>query len=140
MERLAGFLGITVKGIEWQINQPKLLGLLNRMGSTKKGYWFVEGDFADLSSEEADKEVFKTTDRDLNSTRVETREENEITRVKILELMEADPSISITLIAKKLGLTVKGVEWQVRQMKKSENIERVGPAKGGKWKVIQKEL
>lgn len=69
-----------------------------------------------------------------------TREENESTRVKILELMEADPSISITLIAKKLGLTVKGVEWQVRQMKKSGNIERVGPAKGGKWKVIRKEL
>jgi hypothetical protein len=28
------------------------------------------------------------------------------------------------------------VEWQVRELKKSGHLQRIGPARGGQWKVI----
>lgn len=57
------------------------------------------------------------------------------TRVKILELMKKNSKISIPQVAEILNLSVKGVDWQVNELKKTSLIERIGPANGGYWKV-----
>lgn len=38
-------------------------------------------------------------------------------------------------MAEKLGLTVKGVEWQLAKLKSDGAITRIGAANGGKWVV-----
>ena len=89
----------------------------------QKGLWidFEFGPAADLLSQEAGEK-----------TRDKTREK---TRDKILELIRVDPCISMENIATSLGLTRKGVEWQVRKLKQSGLLRRVGPDKGGYWEL-----
>ena len=39
-----------------------------------------------------------------------------------------------------IGITQKGIEWQIIRLKKDGILERIGPARGGYWKVIEKKL
>jgi len=67
----------------------------------------------------------------------ETREK---TRGKILKLILEDTSISIKEMSNRIGITQKGIEWQIMRLKKDGILERIGPARGGYWKVIEKKL
>jgi ATP-dependent DNA helicase RecG len=60
----------------------------------------------------------------------------EKTRDKILGLIRADAGISMEAMALSLGLTRKGVEWQVRKLKQSGLLRRVGADKGGHWEIL----
>jgi len=39
---------------------------------------------------------------------------------------------------KKTGLTSRGIEWNIAELKARGFLERIGPDKGGYWKVIEK--
>ena len=65
-------------------------------------------------------------------TREITREN---TRGKILALIAADPTITTARMADELGISRKGVEWQIRRLKSAGRLERIGPDKGGRWRV-----
>jgi ATP-dependent DNA helicase RecG len=58
------------------------------------------------------------------------------TREKILRLIAKNPLITTTELAEAAGITPKGVEWQISQLKKDGVLKRVGPAKGGHWEVV----
>jgi len=58
------------------------------------------------------------------------------TREKILGLLATEPDISMDSLAAQLGISAKGVEWQMRRLRANGAIRRVGPAKGGRWEVI----
>ena len=62
----------------------------------------------------------------------------EKTREKILRLILEDTSISIKEMSNRIGITQKGIEWQIMSLKKDGILERIGPAKGGHWKIIKK--
>ena len=66
--------------------------------------------------------------------REKTREK---TREKILALISADPSITIKELAKQIEITPKGIEWQIREMKRMGILERIGSARGGYWKIME---
>ena len=66
-------------------------------------------------------------------TRGKTREK---TREKILSLIAADSSITIKEMANRLEITPKGIEWQIREMKRMGILERIGPDRGGYWKIM----
>ena len=70
-------------------------------------------------------------------TRAKTRAK---TREKILKLILEDTSISIEEMSNRIGITQKGIEWQIMRLKKDGILERIGPARGGYWKVIEKKL
>ena len=55
---------------------------------------------------------------------------------KILELISASPSITISEIADRLGMTKRGVDKNIKRLKEQGIIRRVGPDKGGHWEVI----
>jgi ATP-dependent DNA helicase RecG len=57
------------------------------------------------------------------------------TQKKILEIMNQNPTISARAIAKKINITLRGVEKSIRTLKEAGLIERVGAAKGGRWAV-----
>jgi ATP-dependent DNA helicase RecG len=66
-----------------------------------------------------------------------TREKTgEKTREKILALIAANPAITTEELAEQIGITRKGVEWQISKLKRTGHLERIGPAKGGHWRVV----
>ena len=65
--------------------------------------------------------------------RDETREK---TREKIIEALIRNPQITQQQLAESIGISCKGVEWNLRKLREAGRIRRVGPDKGGHWEVI----
>ncbi len=57
--------------------------------------------------------------------------------LKIVLCMQADKNITIPEIAEQIGITERGVKKQISKLKADGKITRVGPAKGGYWKIIE---
>ena len=77
--------------------------------------------------------AFRVTFRKKNYT----SEMSEKTREKILSILKATPYITINELAEIVGISQKGVEWQIVKLKKEGRIKRIGPDKGGHWEVIK---
>jgi ATP-dependent DNA helicase RecG len=56
---------------------------------------------------------------------------------KIMELIKQNPRITQEELAKSTGLSRRGVEWNLVQLKQKGLIKRVGPDKGGHWEIIR---
>ncbi|MFA6010603.1 MAG: ATP-binding protein [Desulfobacteraceae bacterium] len=75
--------------------------------------------------------------KDRVGTRGETRGETRVeTRGEILGLIEKNPQITAPELAESLDISIKGVEWQISQLKKDGLLKRVGPTKGGRWVIV----
>ena len=57
--------------------------------------------------------------------------------VKILDLIAQYPDITRERLAKEVGLSVRGVEKNLAQLKSEGKIVRVGGRKGGHWEVAK---
>jgi len=57
----------------------------------------------------------------------------------ILGFMLEEPHITIPEIAKKAGISETAVQNNIKKLKERNFIERVGPNKGGHWKVNKKQ-
>jgi len=79
--------------------------------------------------------TFKKTDQ---KTDRKTDRKTLTTEDQILSLIVEDNKITLSQIARliKKGLTI--TKEYVRKLKSEGKIERVGPAKGGHWKIIKK--
>ncbi len=65
-----------------------------------------------------------------------TREKTvEKTVEKILSSIRQNPKITASELVSITGLTRRGVEWNLKKLKESRIIRRVGPDKGGRWEV-----
>ncbi|MBU4037730.1 MAG: winged helix-turn-helix transcriptional regulator [Proteobacteria bacterium] len=62
----------------------------------------------------------------------------EKSREKILGLVAGNPSITTQELAEGVGLSIKGIEKAIRVLKKQGLLQRIGPDKGGHWKVVHK--
>ena len=58
------------------------------------------------------------------------------TRVEIFDLIGNNPEITNRELADKIGISIKGIEWQVAKLKQLGKIERVGSKKGGHWIIV----
>lgn len=67
---------------------------------------------------------------------VYSNEDDEATTQKILDLIRENPYISTAELAEACNLTRDGINYQIRKLKKNGCIVRVGPDKGGYWKLI----
>ena len=98
--------------------------------------------FVDFMTEEMVKTVSSDIDAFLKSTeesgekKPENREKKQKSREKILTLLKQDPSFTTRKLAEAIGITPKAIEKQLSKLKAEGLIERVGPDKGGKWKVL----
>ena len=54
---------------------------------------------------------------------------------KILALLRRTPELTARELAEKLDLTPRAVEKQIAALRKAGRLNRVGPAKGGHWKL-----
>ncbi len=81
--------------------------------------------------------AFRVTFRKKNYTSEMSEKTREKTRKKILSILKATPYITINELAEIVGISQKGVEWQIVKLKKEGRIKRIGPDKGGHWEVIK---
>ena len=58
--------------------------------------------------------------------------------VKILDLIAQYPDVTRERLAKEVGLSVRGVEKNLAQLKSEGKIVRVGGRKGGHWEVAKR--
>lgn len=56
---------------------------------------------------------------------------------RIIRAMKDDPGITIDRLSQTTGLSARGVEWNLKKLKETGRIARVGPKKGGHWKVLE---
>ena len=66
-------------------------------------------------------------------SRLKTREKTDSTREKIIFLIRENPKITTSMIASNLQISIKGVEWQIKQMKLPD-AERRGIKKASCYK------
>ena len=55
---------------------------------------------------------------------------------KILELLKEFPDMTRERLAAEVGLSVRGVEKNLAQLKSAGRIRRIGGRKGGRWEVV----
>ncbi len=79
------------------------------------------------------KEIEKDTGTTSQRTGEKTREK---TREKIIRLIKENPKITTGELADKTGLTVKGLEWNIKNLKKKGLLRRIGADRGGYWEVV----
>lgn len=58
---------------------------------------------------------------------------------KIIFLIKENPTITQSELSKKIELTRRGVEWNLKQLKERKIIRRVGGRKEGHWEIIKNE-
>ncbi|MBR3665060.1 MAG: HTH domain-containing protein [Desulfovibrio sp.] len=56
---------------------------------------------------------------------------------KILAFLQSDPLHTVSQLAKALGVTTRTVERMIATLRKEGRLRRIGPAKGGRWEVVQ---
>ena len=67
---------------------------------------------------------------------IESQETVEKTVEKLLTAIKNNPDITQKELSIITGLTRRGVEWNLANLKEKGIIKRVGPARGGHWEVI----
>ena len=65
----------------------------------------------------------------------ESREKTTKSRDKIVALLSKDGRLSAVNLGKKIGISAKSVEKHLANLKADGIIERIGPAKGGHWRM-----
>ena len=79
------------------------------------------------------KSTQKTTPK---STQKSTQETTQKSTQKILEQIKLNPYISREELAEVYGITTDGIKYNIRKLRESGIIKRIGPDKGGHWEII----
>ena len=58
------------------------------------------------------------------------------TVVEIIRILKEKPRSTRMELASATGLSVRGIEWNLQQLKAAGRLRRVGPDKGGHWEVL----
>ncbi len=56
---------------------------------------------------------------------------------KIIEIIKSNKYITIPELAKIIGVTERSIERNLQKLQKEGKIKRIGPARGGYWKIIK---
>lgn len=84
--------------------------------------------------------IFITTFKRKDETTLETTLKTTLkTEDKILELIKQNPKYTKEDLARQLDVTIDGVKYHIKKLRKKGLLKRIGPAKGGHWKIIEKE-
>ena len=59
------------------------------------------------------------------------------TQDEILRLIAEMPEITIPQLADSLSRTTRSIEMQIKSLREVNKLERIGPAKGGYWRIIE---
>jgi Fic family protein len=121
------FLGVPVENIVWahQREYYEAIRLSSARGDS--------GPFVDFMLEQ----ILRALEAkgEANTAPATDQKTNQKTDQKILDILAAMPDATIRDLANATGLSVSGVKWNLRKLKASGRLRRVGPDKGGHWEV-----
>jgi ATP-dependent DNA helicase RecG len=84
------------------------------------------------------------TEGDVFKIRIPIKETNEEIAIKtveetveeLLKLFKSDPKLTVSKLEKQIGLSRRGIEYHIANLKKEGKLKRIGSTKSGYWKVI----
>ena len=149
-------LGNTTEGsVRYQLDKLKASGRLRRVGPDRGGHWMVVDGHAAEGTEETDacagdrRRLGETqSDHSQRTTRKQPENHQKTARNgdqppeplpltdRILTLLRQNPPASRREIAATLGTTDSTVRYRLDKLRTAGKIARVGPDKGGHWKVL----
>lgn len=88
-----------------------------------------------ISSQEGREKTAKSREK-TSVLHKKSREKTTKSREKIVALLADDGRLSAVALAERIGISAKAVEKHLAKLKADDTIERVGPAKGGYWRVV----
>ena len=56
---------------------------------------------------------------------------------EIINLIRKKPNITIQEIEEVTGLSKRAVEWRLKKLREQGKLKRIGPDKGGYWKIVE---
>ena len=112
---LAEKYSVDIKTIKRDIGVLKQKGCIVRIGSDKGGYWKINDSVIDM--EHLPENVPEKFHRN------------------ILDDLRENPRLTITDLAKKYSVDIKTIKRDIETLKQKGLITRIGPDKGGYWKV-----
>ena len=153
---IAGALaGVTEGSVRYRIDKLKETRRLRRIGPDRGGRWEViedpdveAGEYDDGGAAEhrdrgsAQSAISQKTTRTLPEDNQKTAgsghpsPESASLSDRILSLLRRNPSASRREIAAALGTTRSTVRYRLDRLREAGKIERVGPDKGGHWRVL----
>ena len=153
---IAGALADATEGsVRYQIDKLRVAGKLRRVGPDKGGRWAVSDDpnldvNAQIDGGPDERRHAGTTQSAISqeTTRKPPENDQQTTRNghppresarlsdRILALLGQNPSASRREIAATLGTTRSTVRYRLDKLRAAGKVERVGPDKGGHWKVL----
>ena len=95
--------------------------------------------YSNTAPEFNEEQLFKVTIPILHKEKVGEKVGEKLTENQnaILQIIDEDNRISARLLAKKIGISQRKVEENIRKLKEKGVLERIGPDKGGHWRLIQ---
>jgi ATP-dependent DNA helicase RecG len=120
-QELAVTLNRGAATIKQHIAKLKAVGLLERIGSTKAGYWKVKGTTQETIQEAGQETTQEITLGDLQQ--------------KIMELLRKNPKYTRQELAIALKRSDATIKEHIANLKKLGLLERTGSTKAGFWKV-----
>ena len=70
---------------------------------------------------------------------LESQKSKEKSKEKILQAIEKNPYITTSELSQLIGLSISGIEKNLRQLKEQNKIKRIGADKGGHWEVVDRD-
>jgi predicted HTH transcriptional regulator len=116
-DELAKVVEMSHRKIKENISKIKAKGLLERIGPDKGGYWNI---------------IKETDKRTENAERVTEKQQ------MILDNISKNPSITIEELATNVSITKSKIKENISKLKAKGLLERIGPDKGGYWRVIKR--
>ncbi|MBS3088212.1 putative DNA binding domain-containing protein [Candidatus Pacearchaeota archaeon] len=94
----------------------------------------IDGDF-DYYKITFPKDKSGTTTNTTTYTTTNTTTKGEDKEKEILKIIENNPSLSVEQISSMVNLSIDGVRYHVKNLKKNRRIKRKGHGKGGSWQI-----
>ena len=115
----------TEGSVRHHLEKLKRAGRLSRIGPDRGGRWVV------AESDEPEPEPPEN-----NQTTARTQPENGRIDDRLLAILQRQPTAGRHEIAARLHVTESTVRYRLDRLRKAGRIERIGPDKGGRWKVL----
>ena len=129
--QMSDVLNISDRAIKKNINKLKEQSLLKRIGPDKGGHWIIM-----KKKDEQISEKFKIKSSQ-KSSQESSHVSSQTSSQKILELIRNNAQITIEQMSKNLNISDRAVKKNIKKLKDQGFLERIGPDKGGYWKIIK---
>jgi len=121
---------INIRNVKNNIAKLKSKGLIERIGTDKSGYWKIKitEQISGQITEQIGGQISGQISGQINDTLTDRQKE-------ILDILENNPRITRSQLSQKLQINKSAIYKHLDNLKTKGLIERIGPDKGGYWKV-----